>query len=164
MSVDQSSSQSSLCVIWDFLLSKHVASVLKRVLGNEMGQGLWTTVRPAVWLKDTYLDLSTGSTPTVGSSRMSSSGFCSKAAPRDTLLRCPPLKTRSRISQRKSGWRNPRRYSRLFCNLICACHSIQRVVERWEPKVAKTKCSRQTCPTGQKQTIAEVRILWGDMV
>lgn len=35
----------------------------------------------------TYLDLSTGSTPTVGSSRMSSSGFWSRAAPRDTLRR-----------------------------------------------------------------------------
>lgn len=42
----------------------------------------------------TYLALSTGSTPTVGSSRMSSSGFWSRAAPRDTLRLWPPLRQR----------------------------------------------------------------------
>lgn len=38
-----------------------------------------------------YLALSTGSTPTVGSSRIRSSGFCSRAAPRDTRRLWPPL-------------------------------------------------------------------------
>lgn len=44
-----------------------------------------------VW--ETYLDRRTGSTPTVGSSRMRRSGFWSSAAPRDTLRFWPPLKT-----------------------------------------------------------------------
>lgn len=39
----------------------------------------------------TNLSLSTGSRPTVGSSRISSSGLCTIAAANDTLLCCPPL-------------------------------------------------------------------------
>lgn len=39
----------------------------------------------------THFCLSIGSTPTVGSSRISSSGLCTMAAARETRLCCPPL-------------------------------------------------------------------------
>lgn len=38
-----------------------------------------------------YLARNTGSSPTVGSSNMRSSGSCTNAAAKDTLLCCPPL-------------------------------------------------------------------------
>ena len=40
----------------------------------------------------TYLFRNTGSTPTVGSSRIKSSGLCNSETANDTLLCCPPLK------------------------------------------------------------------------
>lgn len=46
-----------------------------------------------------YFALSTGSTPTVGSSNMSSSGFWSRAAPRETLRLWPPLQHQQKNMQ-----------------------------------------------------------------
>ena len=51
---------------------------------------------------DTYFILRSGSTPTVGSSRISSSGFCSNATDNDTLLIWPPLKNENRINIRET--------------------------------------------------------------
>jgi len=71
-------------MVWP-LVFRHTLKLWNDVMtSNSIFRLMWSR-------SHTYLALRMGSTPTVGSSRISSSGFCSRAAPRDTRRFWPPL-------------------------------------------------------------------------
>src|SRR5438445_531773 len=63
----------------------------------------WVIKRVPIRQHSTYLRRSSGSTPTVGSSRIKSCGLCSKATAKEVRLCCPPLNWR--ISESSDGSR-----------------------------------------------------------
>ena len=73
---------------------------LKQMMPNPVANLHSSNIINHVIITWTDLDLSSGSTPTVGSSRMSNGGFCSMATAKENLLCCPPLDNGGKL-----GWR-----------------------------------------------------------
>lgn len=106
----------------------------------------WVCV--GVW--ETYLDRRTGSTPTVGSSRMRRSGFWSSAAPRDTLRFWPPLKTQKRKCQNEgTKYRVTDEFSPTFI-IVWGCLISVYIWVGWER--SRGQPARQTCLTTRSKT------------
>jgi hypothetical protein len=73
-----------------------------------------------------YFCLSNGSTPTVGSSRMSSSGLCTMAAARETRLCWPPLGYKNTVSITKDCYIRLLNYY-LHCPVFQAKYNVSEV-------------------------------------
>lgn len=106
-----------ICTRWCQMLRVHKAN---RELASS------DTAAPNTCLgssKPTYLCLSKGSTPTVGSSRISSSGSCMRATAKDTRLCWPPLQ-----STEKSDPKPGRSHS--FLSAACSCRCSPEVLDQ----------------------------------